>query len=191
MHPCRLGDRFRPGGSDEPAVGEDDVRAEDDFVDARHQREDGRVRDQDDGDAGRGEGFLEVVGGQVVLGVLVGLARHGGVGGFVVVGECFGVDDGEFASGGCFEEELLHGDGGGVGHDDLVGVDVVEGVAGDLVVDLGEFVDDFFDRFDYFRAQVLGCVKGCKVLRRERGAADRGVTAWRCGCGGWCLRAGE
>ena len=51
-------------------------------------------------------------------------------------------------------------DGGarGVGEDYFVGVDVVECVTGDLVVGLVKLVDDFFDAFDYFCAEVFGGV---------------------------------
>lgn len=70
----------------------------------------------------------------------------------------FCVDDGEFPLRSGFEEKFLDGCAGGVGEDYFVGVDVVECVAGDLVVGLVKLVDDFFNSFDYFCAEVLGGV---------------------------------
>ena len=66
------------------------------------------------------------------------------------------MDDCEFSLRGRFEQEFLDRDRGGVGQDDLVGMDVLEGVAGDLIVHLVELVDDFFDSFDDFGAEVFG-----------------------------------
>jgi hypothetical protein len=112
-----VGDEPAPRGGDEGAVGEEGVGAQDHLVDAGHQGEDGRVGDEDDGDAGGGEGSVEELGGEgviVVVGV-GGVAGDDGVHFVVVVRVGFGVDDSEFPFGGGFEEEALHGGGGGVG----------------------------------------------------------------------------
>lgn len=88
--------------------------------------------------------------------------------------------DGKLALSGGFEEEFLHGHAGGVGQDDFVGVDVFEGVGGDLVVDLGEFVDDFLDACDYFAADIA---RSFAAAEGGRWAADWG--AWLRGVGGF------
>ena len=122
-----VGDELAARRGDERAVAEDGVRAQNHLVDAGHDREDGGVGDEDDGDAGAGEGFVEGFAGEdVVVGVVgVGVAGDEGVHFAMVVRVEFGVDDGEFPLGGGFEEEALHGGGGGVGEDDFVRVDML------------------------------------------------------------------
>lgn len=89
---------------------------QDDFAGTRHDGEDGRVWNHDDRDACRSEWFGKGVAGQIF--VVFGSSRTAGMGVVsceqsvgldVVVGVCFGMDDGEFAFGCGFEEEALDG----------------------------------------------------------------------------------
>lgn len=115
MHPCCLSDCLRSRSSDEPAISENDMRAENDFINAGHKCEDCSVGNDDDGDTGGSEGFGEEFGAEVVFAFAGVFADYGGVGGFVVIGEGFRVYDRELPLRSRFEEEFLHGCGGGMG----------------------------------------------------------------------------
>jgi len=123
--------------------------------------------------------------------------------GLVVVGEALGDDDGESAFRGSFEKEFLHGKGGAVGKYDFVAMDVVEGVASDLVVDGEELVEDFLQAFDDAGFHVAGGARGgwvfffgggCGCGRLCGGGRDGGVGCrWRGSGAGvfWGTRVGE
>lgn len=121
--------------SDETAVREDRMCAQDDLVDTRHQRKDGRVWDEYDGDAESNQRLLECLGTQLVV-ITEGVAADSGVGVFMVVGEGFGVNDGELALSSGLEKELLHRRGGSMCEDNLVGMDMLQRVRCNLIVDL-------------------------------------------------------
>lgn len=188
MHPGCLGDGFGSCSGDETAVGEDDMCAEDDFVDTRHQGEDRGVGNHDDGDAGGGEGFGEGFGSKIVFAFAGMSTNNSSVGSFVVVGKGLSVYDRELPFGRRFEEEFLHCGGRGMRENDFVGVDVLEGVVGDPVVHLVELVDDLLDAFYDLRADVFG---GVELLEGVRGEGVPGVGGSGAGRGGGGVGVGD
>ena len=152
MVSCGFDDGFRAGGSDEGAVGEDSLGGEDDFGGAGDEGEDVGVWDEDDADARLDEGFLEGVHVHLLNTIVV--ASDNSVAFGVRIGVAFSVNDGELPFCSCFKQEALDGETCSVCKDCFGGVDVIEGVVGDLVVGLVEFVDDLGDAVKYFGAEV-------------------------------------
>lgn len=169
MVPCCFDDGFRAGCSNESAIRQNGVGGEDAFGGTGDEGEDVGVRDQDDTDASLDERFLEGVDVHFIEGIVV--PRDYGVCFGMGVGVAFGVDDGELSFCGCFEEEALDGKASSVGKDSLGGMDVVDGVVGDLVVGLVEFIDDFGDAVEYFGAKVKVCLR---LLRSRSARRNRG-----------------
>lgn len=171
-------DGFRPSRRKQRAVRQDGVRVENHLGGAGHDGEDGRVRDQDHRDPGRRQGFREGLVGQhiVVLGAVLAAGQEG-VRLVVVVRVGFGVYDGELAFRGGTKEESLDSDGGGVGEDGLVGVDLFEGRRGDLVVGPADLVDDLFDALDDFLPEVRQGPGHAHSGRDVATALNRGLDA--------------
>jgi hypothetical protein len=169
------------------------VRGQDDFVDARHEGEDGGVGDQDYRDAHCGQGLpaLVSIARRVVVGAFAAAVDDSGVCGEVVVWVGFGVDDGEFALAGGGGEELLHGLRGGVGENDFVAVDMVEGGLGDLGVDDFELVEELFNAVDDFGFDVELAVCDGVSVAESRFADGRLGAGWGCAGGSCALRSGE
>lgn len=94
-------------------------------------------------------------------------ADHNGVGGFMIIGKRLSMYDCEFPFRCCFEEKFLHCGGRGMREDNLVRVDVLKGIAGDLFVNLVEFVNYFLNTLNDFRAEVFGGVEVLEGVRSE------------------------
>ena len=73
----------------------------------------------------------------------------------------------------------MYSEGGAVGEDDFVAVNVVEGVAGDLVVDCEELVEDFLQAFNDTGFHVASGAGG-------RWGGVFGGCGCGCGCGYGC-----
>lgn len=78
------GDDTGASSGDEAAVGEDGVCTEDDLVDSRHESEDGRVWDEDDGDAVLDQWLLESLQAEIII-VTDSTATDSGVCSLVVI----------------------------------------------------------------------------------------------------------
>ena len=78
------GDDTGASSGDEAAVGKNGVCAEDDLVDSRHESEDGRVWDEDDGDAVLDQWLLESLQAEIVI-VADSTTTDGGVCSLVVI----------------------------------------------------------------------------------------------------------
>ena len=153
---CRFHNRFCAGGSDEGAIGEDGVGGENAFCSARDEGEDVGLWDHDDADPSLDQRLLEAVDVRCFDAVVV--AGDDGVRFGVGIGVALSVDDGELPLCGCFEQEALNCETCSVGEDGFGRMDVVEGVIGDLVVGLVEFVNDFGDAVEYLSPEVYVCL---------------------------------
>lgn len=151
------------------------MRRHDHFVDARHEGEDGSIRDDDDFDAELGEGFPTILWRVFFVAEILPCSPvdDGRMGDLMVIGVSFSMHNSEFAflSGCC--EEALHCLAGGVCENDFVTVNVIESGLSDLRVHNVEFFEEIvYARADFgSEVNLWFVVLFCGSLR------------WRCSAG--------